>query len=154
MSETLTTESNRMTKEKKRPSLPRSVVILAIIQILQGISLLGAGLYQGRLAGWNVWTRFGEWQYIPLPLFESFSNVLVLLILGSAMILVSLALLRLASWAWLFSMTLQGLGLFIGLVNYLRQRPNYVGMAVGIFLVFYLNLDEVQAALRGKKQGT
>lgn len=137
-----------MTGANKRPKVPRSVVILAIIQILQGVSLLGAGLYQGNLAGWNVWTRFGEWQYIPLPLFESFSNVLVLLILGSAMILVSLALLRLASWAWLFSMTLQGLGLFIGLVNYLRHRPNYVGMAVGIFLVFYLNMDEVQAALQ------
>ncbi len=139
-----------MSGESKKPDLPRSVVILALIQTLQGIGLLGAGIYQGRLAGWNLWTQFGEWQYIPLPLFESFSNVLVLIVLGSAMILVSAALLRLASWAWLFSMTLQGLGLLIGLVNYLRQRPNYIGMAVGIFLVFYLNLDEVQAALRSK----
>ncbi|MCX8061032.1 MAG: hypothetical protein N3D16_00465 [Anaerolineales bacterium] len=144
----MTRKTEQTEIEKRQSSLPRSVVILAIIQILQGLGLLGAGLYQGRLAGWNVWTRFGEWQYIPLPLFESFSNVLVLLVLGLAMILVSLGLLRLASWAWLFSMTLQGLGLFIGLVNYVRQRPNYVGMAVGIFLVFYLNLDEVQAALR------
>ncbi|GAB4475962.1 MAG: hypothetical protein Kow0088_13360 [Anaerolineales bacterium] len=114
--------------------------------------MLGAGLYQGQVTGWNLWTRYGEWQYIPLPLFESFANVLVLLVLGSAMILVSLALLRLASWAWLFSMTLQGLGLFIGLVNYLRHRPNFLGMAVGIFLVFYLNLDEVQTALRDKSK--
>ncbi|RCK74270.1 MAG: hypothetical protein ANABAC_2472 [Anaerolineae bacterium] len=142
---------HKITGEKKRPALPRSVLILAVIQTLQGLGLLGAGLYQGRRAGWDVWTRFAEWQYIPLPLFESLSNVLVLLVLGSAMILVSLALVRLASWAWLFSMTLQGLGLFIGLVNYLRNRPNYVGMAMGIFLVFYLNLDEVQAAFRRKR---
>jgi hypothetical protein len=138
--------------EKKHSARPRSVIILAIIQTLQGLGLLGVGLYQGRVAGWNIWTRFGEWQYIPLPLFESLSNVFVLLLLGSAMILVSIALVRLASWAWLFSMTLQGLGLFIGLVNYLRNRPNYLGMAMGIFLVFYLNLDEVQAAFRGKRE--
>lgn len=154
MSENPNNRSPHSEAAKRHPSLPRSVVILAVIQILQGISLVGAGLYQGRLTGWNLWTRFGEWQYIPLPLFESLSNVLVLLVLGSAMILVSLALLRLASWAWLFSMTLQGLGLFIGLVNYLRQRPNYIGMAVGIFLVFYLNLDEVQAALRRRSRQT
>lgn len=138
--------------EKKHLARPRSVMILAIIQTLQGLGLLGAGLYQGRLAGWDIRTRFGEWQYIPLPLFESLSNVFVLLVLGSAMILVSSALVRLASWAWLFSMTLQGLGLFIGLVNYLRNRPNYLGMALGIFLVFYLNLDEVQAAFRRKSE--
>ncbi len=152
MPKTLIRKPSRLKKEKKAASIPHSVVILALIQTLQGFGLLGAGLYQGRLAGWNLWTRFGEWQYIPLPLFESFSNVLVLLVLGSAMILVSLALLRRASWAWLFSMTLQGLGLLIGLINYLRHRPNYLGMAVGIFLVFYLNLDEVQAALRNKDQ--
>ncbi|PWH20076.1 MAG: hypothetical protein DDG59_01390 [Anaerolineae bacterium] len=141
-----------MTGEKKQPARPRSVIILAVIQALQGVGLLGAGLYQGRAAGWDLWTRFGEWQYIPLPLFESLSNVFVLVVLGLAMILVSIALLRLASWAWLFSMTLQGMGLFIGLVNYLRHRPNYLGMVMGIFLVFYLNLDEVQAALRRKKE--
>jgi hypothetical protein len=144
--------SHKATGEKKQPAQPRSVMILAIIQTLQGLGLLVAGLYQGRLAGWDIWTRFGEWQYIPLPLFESLSNVFVLLVLGSAMILVSIALVRLASWAWLFSMTLQGLGLFIGLVNYLRNRPNYLGMALGIFLVFYLNLDEVQAAFRKKRE--
>jgi len=144
--------SHKATGEKKQPTQPRSVMILAIIQTLQGLGLLVAGLYQGRLAGWDIWTRFGEWQYIPLPLFESLSNVFVLLVLGSAMILVSIALVRLASWAWLFSMTLQGLGLFIGLVNYLRNRPNYLGMALGIFLVFYLNLDEVQAAFRKKRE--
>jgi len=144
--------SHKATGEKKPPARPRSVMILAIIQTLQGLGLLGAGLYQGRLAGWDIWTRFGEWQYIPLPLFESLSSVFVLLVLGSAMILVSIALVRLASWAWLFSMTLQGLGLFIGLVNYLRNRPNYLGMALGIFLVFYLNLDEVQAAFRRKHE--
>lgn len=141
-----------MSKEKKRASLPRSVVLLAIIQALQGVSLFGAGLYQGRLSSWNLWTRFGEWQYIPLPLFEGITNGFVLLALGAAMILVSFALFRLASWAWLISMTLQGMGLFIGLVNYLRHRPNFIGMAVGIFLVFYLNLDEVQAALRQKNE--
>ncbi len=143
-----------MKEDQKPPTRPRSLIILAVIQTLQGVSLFGVGLYQGRATGWDWWTRVGEWQYIPLPLFESFSSALVLMVLGAAMTLVSLALLRLARWAWLFSMTLQGLGLFIGLINYLRHRPNFIGMAVGVFLVFYLNFDEVQEALRGKIKET
>ncbi len=128
------------------PTLPRSVVIVAVIQIVQGAGLLSAGIYQAIAHGWGLQQHLGNWRFIPLPLFESLSSAIVLIGLGSLMILMSIALLKLVHWAWLFSMSLQGLGLLFGLISYMRHRPNYIGMALGILIVFYLNLDEVQNA--------
>lgn len=131
---------------KNHASIPRSVVIVALIQLIQGGGLLSAGIYQAVEHGWGLKEHLGNWMFIPLPLFESLSSAIVLIGLGSLMILMSFALLRLVHWAWLFSMSLQGLGLLFGLISYLRHRPNYIGMALGILIVFYLNLDEVQNA--------
>ncbi|MGB9673802.1 MAG: hypothetical protein ACPL3P_06650 [Anaerolineales bacterium] len=130
--------------EQPKRSLPRSVIILAVLQIIQGGGLLSAGIYQAAAHGWDFKQHLGKWMYIPLPLFESLSSAIVLIGLGGLMLIVSLALLKLYHWAWIFSLTLQGLGLLFGLISYLRQRPNYIGMILGILIVFYLNLDEVQ----------
>lgn len=132
---------------------PRSVIILALLQIVQGGGLLSAGIYQALEHGWDLQEHLRGWMYMPLPLVESLSNAIVLIGLGSLMIVVSLALLGLFHWAWLVSMSLQGIGLFLGIIGYLRHRPNYVGMVLGILIVFYLNLDEVQAAFQSRETG-
>jgi hypothetical protein len=62
--------------------------------------------------------------------------------------LVAIAVLLLAKRAWQAAMTLQGFGLLVGLINYLRDRPNFIGMALGVILVLYLNHREVQDAFR------
>ncbi len=139
--------------QKKHPTIPRSVVIVALIQLIQGGGLLSAGIYQAVVHGWGLKEHLGNWTFIPLPLFESLSSAIVLIGLGSLMILMSFAMLRLIHWAWLFSMSLQGLGLLFGLISYWRHQPNYIGMALGILIIFYLNLDEVQNAFHGEEKG-
>lgn len=138
-------------KEISQPrKRPRSVVILALLQILQGGGLLSVGIYQAMQHGWSFQEHIKGVDYIPLPLVESISSAIILIAIGGLMILVSLALIGLYRWAWLVSMSLQGLGLFLGIVNYMRHHPNYIGMVLGILIVFYLNLDEVQAAFQDK----
>jgi hypothetical protein len=41
----------------------------------------------------------------------------------------------------------------VGLINYFRNRPNYVGMALGVLLVLYLNHQEVREAFRVRRIG-
>lgn len=142
-----------MTDRSHQKHRPRSVIILALLQILQGAGLLSAGVYQAIEQGWDFHKHLGGWMYMPLPLLESLATAIVLIALGTMMLLVSLALLGLFRWAWLVSMSLQGFGLFLGIISYMRHRPNFLGMVLGILIVFYLNLDEVQTAFQTKRQG-
>jgi hypothetical protein len=64
---------------------------------------------------------------------------------------VALQLFRITRYAWLIAMSLQGVILFTSLIAYLRQEPNYLLMASGVVLVFYLNQNEIQSVMRGKQ---
>jgi hypothetical protein len=140
-------ESDRKSQEKKA-SRPRSVTILAWLQILQSLGLLGYGGYLVDAKGWTFTEKASTIQFIPLALFDWMTNGVILVVLGACMAIVSLALFRLRSWAWLASMALQGAGLFAGLIGYIYGSPNYFGMILGTFIVLYLNRQEVQAAFR------
>ncbi len=74
-----------------------------------------------------------------------------LLVLGLLSGAVAFQLLRMIRYAWLMAMSLQGVILFTTLVAYLRQQPNYLLMASGVVLVFYLNQNEIQSVMRGKQ---
>jgi hypothetical protein len=134
--------------KQNRKNRPRSIIIAAILLIIQGLGLSGYGVYQLIAHGWGLRTTAWGWRYIPLPLFESLSSGIVLTVLGAITLLVAISFLMLAKRAWQAAMTLQGFGLLVGLINYLRDRPNYIGMALGVILVLYLNHREVQEAFR------
>lgn len=137
-----------------RRQRPRSVVILVVLQVVQSLGLLGYGislvLENGRLFGAGE----GALQYMPFAWFEGLSSGVVLICLALVTLLVSVALLRLKSWAWMAAMTIQGLGLLAGLLGYIRNRPNYIGMLLGIILVLYLNNQEIQETFRERRRGT
>jgi hypothetical protein len=134
----------------RRIERPRSVAILAGIQFLQSLTLLSYGIFWISMAGWPS----SQWEF-SLDFFVSMLVQVVtsgvgLLVLGLLTGAVSFQLLRMTRYAWLMAMLLQGVILFTSLVAYIRQQPNYLLMASGVILVFYLNQNEIQAVMRGK----
>jgi len=128
---------------------PRSLAILVFLQILQAAGLLAYSLYMARVFGWGFYTREVKiLQIAPFEVFEVASSGMLYLILAAITLFLAAALWMLKPWAWLASMTLQGFSLFAALYGYLRHHPNYISMALGILLVFYLNQRDVQAVFR------
>ncbi|HSO28054.1 MAG TPA: hypothetical protein VLS48_08290 [Anaerolineales bacterium] len=123
---------------------PPSVTLLAWLQMIQSLALLGFGLYLFFVHGPGSLGIELLSQYIPIALYHSMISSAYLTVLGIAGIVTSLALLRMRKWAWIVSMVLQGLGLIGGLVEYWRANPLYLGLAVGVFMVLLLNQHEVK----------
>jgi hypothetical protein len=127
-----------------RPIRPRSVTILAWLQVLQSLSVLALRLFFS--TGWLLVDLEQAAQFLPLALFDHMFSISVTLLLSVLGILIAIALYRLRPWAWLAAMSLQGLGLLAALIGYINQHPNYIGMLISILLVLYLNQNEVKAA--------
>ena len=141
-------------ERKPKIQRPRSLVILFLLQVSQGLGLLAYSLYIGNKLGWGF--KKGEVQILdiaPFEVFDLISSGALYLALASITLILAIALWMLKSWAWLSSMALQGFSLFAALIGYLRGHPNYISMVLGILLVFYLNLQEIQSALRSKQDG-
>ena len=141
----------RLIRRESTPSIqkPRSLAILVILQILQAAGLLAYSLYMSRVFGWGLHTReIRLLQIAPFEVFEVASSGTLYVILAAITLFLAIALWMLRPWAWLASMTLQGFSLFASLYGYLRHHPNYISMALGILLVFYLNRRDIQAVLR------
>ena len=49
-------------------------------------------------------------------------------------------------WAWLVVMIFAGVSLVFGLWRYFEGNPDYIGMAVNVAVIFYLNDRSVQRA--------
>ena len=130
---------------------PRCVNILASIQIIQSVALFGYGLYLVFQYGWPG-IRPSASQESPLVLlFEMITSGASQIIFSIPVLIIAIALLRLASWSWMIAMAVQGLGLIITLFAYVIDQPNYPAMIMGIAIVFYLNQQDVQVALRSPR---
>jgi len=132
---------------ESKPKRPRSVTILVLLQITQAIGLSIYGVYQLRNYGWLL-SGGGESliRYIQLVLLEGMSSAFVSLFLAIIIVAISIALWFLRKWAWMVAMAIQGVGLLAAIILYFQGRPNYIGMALGVLLVFYLNQQEIQEA--------
>ena len=140
-------------RREKKPVIqrPRSVAILVMLQVFQGIGLIAYSLYMGELFGWGFEQKDFQFLHIaPIEVFETISSGTLYLVLAILTLYIALALWLLNSWAWIAAMTLQGFSLFAALVGYLGHQPNYISMLLSILLVFYLNQQEVQAVFRRK----
>ena len=51
---------------------------------------------------------------------------------------------RLKRWAWVTTMIFVGIGLTLGIIQYVRGTPLYWTMLFNVFIVFYLNQRDVQ----------
>jgi hypothetical protein len=135
----------------RRIERPRSVAILAGIQVLQSLSLLIYGIYRISMAGWPSSRWEFNWDFFVSTLVQVVTSGVGLLVLGLLTGAVAFQLLRMTRYAWLMAMSLQGVILFTSLVAYINQQPNFLLMASGVILVFYLNQQEVQAVMREKQ---
>lgn len=141
-------------ENKPSPTRTRSVTILAWLHLLQSLGLIGFGIYFALTAGWGEKGSGIAYQYLPLAMFEDMLSAVITFTLGGLGAIIAIAMFRLHPFAWLAAIILQGLGLLAALYGYIRGHPNYVGMAVGIFLVFYLNQYEVREAFRSAGRST
>ncbi len=132
---------------------PRSLVILVMLQVFQGLGLIFYSIYISRVYGWGF--DRGEIQFLeiaPFELFDVISSGFLFVTLGVISLFLAFALWMVKRWAWIAAMALQGLSLSAALLGYIRQNPNYVSMVLGILLVFYLNQQDVQMAFRRKAE--
>jgi hypothetical protein len=137
-------------QEQIRIYRPKSVIILAGLQVLQSIGFMVYGTIQVASHEWPAGEFFQTPETFIQAVFEYLTSGIGLILLAVLMFLVSIGLLRFWSWAWVASMSVQGLGLGAALLAYVRQEPNYPSMFLGVLLVFYLNQQEVQDAFRKK----
>ena len=109
------------------------------------------GVFVISSSGWSM----GQWEFsldlLVTALVQVVTSRVGLLVLGLLSAAMALQLFRMTRYAWLFAMSLQGVILFTSLIAYLRQEPNYLLMASGVVLVFYLNQNEIQSVMRGKQ---
>lgn len=138
-----------MKKRPKRPPRPPVVsIVLAIslVQVFTLVALLWAQLASLGVTGIDdlgpqlaaVWGHTDRW--IDLVL------LLGLLALVLASIVVTIGLARLRPWAWLWSMTIQGVRLLIGLIAYFRGDPYAFSMVVPLIAVLLLDQVPVRRA--------
>jgi hypothetical protein len=137
-------------QEQIRVYRPKSVIILAGLQVLQSAGFLFYGITQVLTHEWPAGDFTQSPEVLIQAAFEYLTSGIGLILLAVLMFLVSIGLLRFWSWAWLASMSVQGIGLGSALLAYWRQEPNYLSMFLGVLLVFYLNQQEVQDSFRKK----
>lgn len=138
----MSTATNPQTRTHARP---RSVVILIFLQVLQSLGLVGYSVYLVSFGGWsNREDPAHILSFVPFVIFSEAASGIVFMILGVLTFIVAISLYLSRQWAWLAAMSIQGLGLLAGIWVYLHGAPNYVGMALGILLVLYLNHHEVE----------
>jgi hypothetical protein len=130
---------------------PRSISILAGLQVVQSLGFLYYGYFQVITHVWPEGDILKSPATFISAAFDFITSGIGLILLAFLMFVVSLELLRLRSWAWLASMWVQGVGLAAALLAYSRGEPNFLSMFLGVLLVFYLNQQDVQDAFRGRR---
>ncbi len=137
-----------MTKNLKlptsNPSRSNSIILLIVLLLVQAIGTLGYGIFLGFYRGWVIFKGARFLNFLPFAMAERATSGIVLISISLVMFIVAFSFIRQKSWAWLAAMTIQGLSLLVGLVEYIIDNPNYVALAFGVVLVFYLNQQEVR----------
>jgi len=117
--------------------LPVGVVLLAIVQLLLGVTaLLAAGGVAPAEAGVGMGVLLRRAQGAPM----------VLTAAGVVALVTAVGLLGRRRWAWVVTMLYVGLVLGAELVLWLRGTPGYLMMALSVVAAFYLNQSRVKDA--------
>ena len=151
-----------MTEQRQRRSY-RQVRVVGALLILQGVGLIGLGVYFFGRVDWDrALVTSGQGQIDVQIIDEPSSNLLEQAALFAIFFLPSAVLLLLAGLSflvvrrrgWLLATTAQSLILLVCLFAYPDPRPGftYPFIAYCILMVLYLNSRSVRAAFRSKEK--
>jgi hypothetical protein len=131
----------RRNRERRRPFGLYAVLVLLF---LQGPSLIAGG-HQ---------VRDGLVELLP----AGQDPDQAVLVLDTPVFLIVLVLLvglwRLKRWAWVGTMIFVGIGLSVGIIQYLRGQPLYGTMLLNVGIVFYLNQRAAQDRFARRQAGS
>ena len=151
-----------MTELRQRISY-RQVRVVGALLILQGVGLMGLGVYFFGRVDWNrALVSSGQGQIYVQAIDEPSSQLLEQAVLFAIFFLPSAVLLLLAGLSflvvrrrgWLLATTAQSLILLVCLFAYTDPRPGftYPFIAYCILMVLYLNSRSVRAAFHSKEK--
>jgi hypothetical protein len=136
---------------KTTPTRSNSITVLIILLLVQAIFTLGYGVFLGFYNGWVIFKKARFYNFLPFAMADRVSSAVVLIAISLVMFVVVFSFIRQKPWAWLAAITIQGLSLLVGLVEYAIDNPNYVALAFGVVMVFYLNQQEVRDIYNQKR---
>jgi hypothetical protein len=151
-----------MTELRQRTSYPQVRVVGALL-ILQGVSLIGIGIYFFSRIDWDRALVFTNEQgqihvqTIDGPLLKPLEQATLFAIYflppAVLLLLAGLSFLVVRRWGWLLATTAQSLILLVCLFAYPDPRPGfaYPFIAYCILMVLYLNSRGVRAAFHSRK---
>lgn len=119
-----------------RPRLPVGAVLLALLQVLEGVWLLAA------LGGVRLTTQAG----LPSELLGfGVPGQYAIIVVAGLRFAVALGLLARFRAAWIIVMLITGAGLAATLVGYAQGRPDDIRLLLNVASAFYLNQPGVRA---------
>ncbi len=136
---------------KSTPTRSSSIIILIVLLLVQAIFTLGYGVFLGFYNGWVIFKKGRFLSFLPFAMADRTSSAVVLIAISLVMFVVVFSFIRQKPWAWLAAITIQGLSLLVGLVEYAIDNPNYVALAFGVVMVFCLNQQEVRDIYNQKR---
>ncbi|MHA1943510.1 MAG: hypothetical protein ACW96M_03850 [Candidatus Thorarchaeota archaeon] len=114
---------------------PTGVLLLAILQLLQALAALALGAL-AFIAGAMLLPIFG----LLLAIFP--------LIFGIIGLILFYGLYTLKSWAWLWALIINILGLLFGVMGNLADIVNLIQLALSVIIVIYLLMPSTKAHFR------
>ena len=110
---------------------PTGVVILAILEIISGITAIGGGFLFASFAG-----------MMGMDIFGAFGGVIsgILIAIGIASFVMAWGLLQGRSWAWTFTLILTIIGILFDLTSF-----NVIGLLIEGVILYYLFRPHVKA---------
>src|SRR6478609_3005912 len=124
---------------------PIGVLIVAVIQLLRAVLIVGQFLHLQATAGLE-WLSASAQFVEPPP--GTVAETLVRLIgigLAAASIAVAAGLLAHRRWGWVGAIVLSGVSLAFSIGAWWEGDPVYLNMAINVVAVFYLNQRDVRA---------
>jgi hypothetical protein len=127
-----------------RAKRPFGVTAIVILELASAVVQLGTGalVLRATVAG-----STDLLEQLPEPRLVVLGQLGLVVVQGLADLVAAIGLLRMWRWAWVLVMLLVGYSMAVNLWQYFSGgSPPYLGMAIDVAIVFYLNQREVQRA--------
>lgn len=126
---------------KKRPVRPFGLKAAVLLVLLQAVA--NAVVSYSYFTEHDLPPRLlaGDLSFLPhLP-----AGVIIAMLMTVLRVVAAFGLWRLQRWGWVFNMVVLCYSMAYDVAAFVQGQPHYIAMLLNVILVFYLNLQEVQA---------